>query len=84
MLTCYKKNRVILYYENQKNRIHFTTDSHFEEYLHLRKNTPKGCVIFSLKRDMEKAVDSGILDHCTCQGHLLLRGDEHGKIQYVR
>lgn len=72
MLRCYKKNKTTIYYENDDHGIHFTTDAHFEEYMKYRKATPKGCVLFSLKREMEKAVEDGHLEHAIAMHHTII------------
>jgi hypothetical protein len=69
MLKCYKKDHTVIYFANEDHGIHFTTDEHFEEYLKYRKNTPKGCVLFDLKREMIRAIDDGELENAIAVFH---------------
>lgn len=71
MLKCYKKDHTILYYENTDHKIHFTTDKHFEDYIRLRKSVPKGCVLFTLQREMNKAIDDGALETALAIAHTI-------------
>jgi len=47
----FKVGQRIIYY--QDGDIHYTTDTEWDVYIHVRKSTPKLVRIFSLQREMK-------------------------------